>query len=287
MNSSYRKPKAQPPKPKVDPKDRATQPKPTLSIPNITIRPIEASKLISSQSYQRPVNQKNVKCIKEGYVKELVNPVKVSLRNQKYYVFDGQHTLTVLTEMFGSNCIIPCIVYTGMTYEREAELFAKQDEFKKKLNAREQYKALYEGKDEEMTRFVNICTECGFVCNLSGGSSAPLKISNVKYMYEVVFKKRGEKHLRRLLGVLKGAYPEDKDGMNDNIIKGLDIFMTMYDGEYSDENLVNSLRKVSPVVIRRNAGADMTHSGATRYAVQIFDLYNKGKTAKAKIRSKF
>lgn len=278
MQSSYRKPKAQPPKPKIDQK-------PTLSVPNLTIRPIEASKLISNQPYQRPVNQKNVKAIKDGYVKELVNPVKVSLRNGKYFVFDGQHTLTVLTEMFGEHCIVPCLVYTGMTYEREAELFALQDQFKRKLNAREQYKALYESDDDDIKRFVKVCEDAGFTCNFRGGSSAPLKILNVKYMYETVYKKRGEKQLSRILRIIKSSYPDEKDAMNDAIIKGIDIFTTLYDGEFLENSLVDNLKKTSPVVIMRNGRADMTHTGATRFAVQIFDTYNKGK--KSKLRSKF
>ena len=261
--------------------------KPTLSLPILQIRGIEASKLISSQDYQRPVNQKNVKLIKDGYVKELVNPVKVSLRSGKYFVFDGQHTLTVLTEMFGDRCIIPCLVYTGMSYEREAELFAKQDIFKRKLNSREQYKGLYEAQDDDITNFVNVCKKAGFSVDFTGGRSMPSKIQNVKYMYETVYKKRGAEHLTRLLSIIKGAYPDEVGGVSDPIVKGLDVFITLYDGEFSDEYLVSCLKRVSPVVITRNGKADMTHVGATRFAIQIFDIYNKGRKTRAKLRSKF
>lgn len=259
--------------------------KPTLSLPLLQIRGLEASKLISSQDYQRPVNQKNVQLIKDGYSKELVNPVKVSLRNGKYYVFDGQHTLTVLTEMFGVNCIIPCLVYTGLTYEREAELFAKQDIYKRKLNSREQYKGLYEANDTDITNFINLCEKAGFSVGLNGGNSAPLRIMNVKFMYETVYKKRGADHLNRLLRIIKGAYHDEVGGMRDPIVKGLDVFVTLYDGEFSEERLVAALKTVSPLVITRNGKADMTHTGSTRFAVQIFDIYNRGK--RAKLRSKF
>ena len=269
------------------PKTEKVTPKPTLSLPNITIRGIKASNLVSNQTYQRPVNERNVKLIKEGYSKELVNPIKVSLRNNKYYVFDGQHTLTVLTEMFGEDCIVPCIVYTGMTYQREAELFAKQDEFKRKLDIRERMKALYEGEDEEVRDFVRVCESEGFVCNLGsgGGNKSPLKIGNIAYTFNTVYKKKGEKHLRELLRIIKAAWSDEKEGTGDNVVKGIDIFISIYEGEYSAETLVNRLKKVSPLVIVRNGKADMTHTGATRFAVAVFDLYNKG--LKTKLRSKF
>jgi hypothetical protein len=104
-------------------------------------------------------------------------------------------------------------------------------------------------------------------------------------MYETVYKKRGEAHLTRLLNIIHSAYPDEKEGMSDAIIKGLDIFITLYDGEFIEESLVTNLKKTSPVVIIRNGKADMTHSGATRFAVQIFDTYNRSK--KTKLRSKF
>lgn len=272
-------------------KYRATAPnhkpiqKPTLSIPNLTIRPLEASKLISCQPYQRPVNKKNCDCIKTGYIKELVNPIKVSLRNGKYYVFDGQHTLTVLTEMFGENCTVPCLVYCGLTYEREAELFAKQDEFKKKLDIREQVKAQYESKDEEIVRFVKAVEECGYKCRFNGGGRNE-GVGNIRYLLDHVYRTKGEEHMKRILHIIKAAWPEEHSATSDPIIKGVDIFVSLYDGEFSDTDLVSKLQKIAPIVIIRNGKADMTHSGAIRFAIQIFDQYNKGKN-KGKLRSKF
>lgn len=268
---------------KSDDQKQATRP--TLSIPNLTIRPIEASKLISNQAYQRAVNQRNCAYIKQGYIKELVNPVKVSLRNGKYYVFDGQHTLTVLTEMFGENCIIPCLVYTGLTYEREAELFAKQDEFKKKLSSREKIKAKYEAKDADATTFMKAVESCGYKCTFTSGHYVGT-LASITYLFETVYKRKGVDHLKRLLTIIKSAWPDDKNATNESIVKGVDMFITLYDGEFTAAELVAKLQKVAPIVLIRNGKADMTHSGATRYAVQVFDYYNKGRKT-GKLRSRF
>lgn len=261
-------------------------PKPTLSMPILQIRGIEANKLISSQDYQRPVNQRNVAMIKDGYVKELVNPVKVSLRNGKYYVFDGQHTLAVLTDLFGEKATIPCIIYNGLTYEKEASMFAKQDEFKRKLSRVENLKAMYESGDKQTEEFLNIVKKCGFTCEFKRGVyAAPLCIRNPKYFYDDIFVKKGKEHLADILGIIKAAYPDEPEAMGNDFVKGLDIFCTLYKGEYSTSDLVAKLAKISPVTIIRNGRANITHKGGTKFAVAIFDAYNKGR--KSKLRPKF
>lgn len=282
QTSSYRKPKAIAPAPKKD----ENKNKATLSVPDLIIRPVEAKKIISTQEYQRAINQRNVMHIKNGYVKELVNPVKVSLRNGKYYCFDGQHTLAVLTDMFGENCIVPCLVYTGLTYEQEAELFAKQDEFKRKLSSKEKVKANYEAADDDAVKFVAAVEKAGYKCDFhSGGMVGTNKVGAINYLFNTVYKKHGEDYLIRLLSIIRSAWYDEKNATQESIIKGLDLFMTLYDGEFVPADLVAKLQKVSPIVIIRNGKADMTHSGATRFAVAIFDVYNKGR--KIKLRSKF
>ena len=282
MQTSYRKPKAPAPAKKTG----ETKKKPTHSIPDLVIRPVEAKKIISSQPYQRAINQRNVMHIKEGYIKELVNPVKVSLRNGKYYCFDGQHTLAVLTDLFGENCIVPCLIYTGLTYEQEADLFAKQDEFKRKLSSKEKVKANYEAADEDTVKFVAAVEKAGFKCDFHhGGAIGSRKVGSIDYLFNTVYKIRGEDHLIRLLSIIRSAWSDEKAATQDAIIKGLDVFMTLYEGEYNTADLVAKLQKVSPVVIIRNGKASITHVGATRYAIQIFDVYNKGR--KTKLKSKF
>lgn len=253
-------------------------------LPSIQIRGIEAKLLISNQEYQRPLNQKNIKCIEEKYIKELVNPVKVSLRGGKYYVIDGQHTLFVLIELFGENCSIPCIVYTGLTYEKEAELFQLQDVFKKILTKNERYKARYEAGDETIKKFKEICDQMNIGCSFRTNGSGVLKIGNYKYMIEDVFEKKGSAHLVELLSIIKAAYGDDKKAMSSDFTKGLDMFITVYKGQYQKQRLVTALSKISPAMLIRNSKLDMTHKGAAKCAFQIYEAYNKGLKAKLPAR---
>ena len=57
----------------------------------------------------------------------IVNPPKVSYRDGRYIVIDGQHTIVGLKTLNGGNDLsILCRVYTGLTKEEEALVFAEQ-----------------------------------------------------------------------------------------------------------------------------------------------------------------
>ena len=71
-----------------------------LAEPNYEMRTIDTSVLIIPRdTYQRPLQSDEVKEIIAEYNPYLRNEPKVSFRDGKYYVFDGQHTLVALLEM--------------------------------------------------------------------------------------------------------------------------------------------------------------------------------------------
>jgi len=57
--------------------------------------------LISSQSYQRDVDQKRVSYIVTNYDPHKFGIIKVSFRDGKYYVFDGQHRIAAFKVLNG------------------------------------------------------------------------------------------------------------------------------------------------------------------------------------------
>ena len=58
---------------------------------------IHSSKLIYPREiYQRGVERKRVELIARDFNEYIVNEPKVSFRNGRYYVMDGQHTLSLI-----------------------------------------------------------------------------------------------------------------------------------------------------------------------------------------------
>ena len=59
--------------------------------------------IIPRDTYQRPLQSDEVKEIIAKFDIHLMNEPKVSFRDGKYYVFDGQHTIISLLEMNEGN----------------------------------------------------------------------------------------------------------------------------------------------------------------------------------------
>lgn len=53
--------------------------------------------LCSDSSYQRKIDEKRVQKIVREFKPSLVNLIKVSFRNERYYIFDGQHRVDAET----------------------------------------------------------------------------------------------------------------------------------------------------------------------------------------------
>ena len=83
--------------------------------------------LIPRTTYQRELNEKRVHRIAAQFDERIANEPKVSCRDGRYYVFDGQHTISARKLLNGGKDLpIRCKVFYGLTQEEEALLFAQQ-----------------------------------------------------------------------------------------------------------------------------------------------------------------
>ena len=82
---------------------------------------IPVKSLMNNSEIQRMLNSQRVHRIVEGFNPLLVNPIKVSERDGKHYVFDGAHTLAALIEMHRQrgekDFLVLCRVFHGLKLE--------------------------------------------------------------------------------------------------------------------------------------------------------------------------
>ena len=114
-------------------------------------RSIHTGRLTSGLPYQRPVNPKEVERLVREWDGRLLEPAVVSFRDGKFFVVDGQHRIAAMCRMNGGNGVMAaCRVYTGLTYEQEAELCYRLDKAKKRLSLSQSTNVLVEaGSDKE------------------------------------------------------------------------------------------------------------------------------------------
>ena len=236
------------------------------------------TRFILKDTYQRPLDEALVRKIVAHWNSNLMNLPKVSRRDGKYYVFDGQHTIEALKlKNNGKDLDIPCRIYSGMTYEDEARLFAAQNGISKNVTTMQKLRALYEAKDPDVVRVTDIVIEYGYADPIKNNSSnCPTGFRTLPSALKI-YEKCGEGRLRQVLKVITGAWGNDKDGCRSGILNGINIVLSLYMGEFKEADLINSLKRVSPVKLFADAKADTAHSGANRFAYQIVRLYNKKK----------
>lgn len=241
--------------------------------------------ILSEPSYQRGVDFSRVKKIVSNFNPNLVNPVKVSFRDGKYWVFDGQHTLKALVARNSNNdLMVNCKVYYGMTLQDEAEMFAMQNGIQKTVASAQKLKSLYVAGHIDVVDFRETVESLGITCDFSmNGSDTPFRVNCYGSLF-AIYKKSGKQHLVELLRTIVEIWGGDPVSLHKEIITGMDAFMLAYKGEYNHRTLVGKLSKVSPSVIVRDGKAIVT-GGGKRFARVILAQYNKN-ASKNKLEDK-
>ena len=132
-------------------------------------RSIHTGRLTSGLPYQRPVNPKEVERLVREWDGRLLEPAVVSFRDGKFFVVDGQHRIAAMCRMNGGNGVMAaCRVYTGLTYEQEAELCYRLDKAKKRLSLSQSTNVLVEaGSDKETLEIKRLVESAGFTWALN------------------------------------------------------------------------------------------------------------------------
>lgn len=121
-------------------------------LPRVTFEAIPIKDLVTDVAYQRQLSEKHIKRMAANFDPYQINPVKVSRRDGINYVFNGQHTMEVVATVSGSReTPVWCMVYDDLVYKREANIFANQQKYAKKLTPYEIFVANMEsGNDEQL-----------------------------------------------------------------------------------------------------------------------------------------
>lgn len=241
-------------------------------------RKLNTKQLIVSPAYQRLINNVKIKKIVTHFKLDLINDIKVSYRDNQYFVFDGQHTAAVLKiKNGGKDLMVNCKVFEGLTEADEAILFAEQTGFSNKVDTNTKFKALYVAKDTEIVEMYELTKKTGLYFDFSSSKTAN-KIIALSQLNKI-FKSVTASEYIEILSVIKETWNGMNESLVTKILGGMYQFCTIYKNKYNHELLVKQLSKVSPIVIVREGNAYIG-GGDSRYAKQIFNIYNKNLSKK-------
>ena len=222
---------------------------------------IESTQLeIPRNTSQRELNTDRVHKIVKQFDERVANEPKVSYRDGRYYVFDGQHTIAARVERNGGNpLMILCKVYYGLTEKEEARLFAEQTGFSADLGAGARIRALVFAEDELACSFIKATEAAG---------------ARIDYS-----QRRARKRLACVSTAFKEflleAWGDDPDSLRSEAVGAMCEFVDLYDGEFDRKRLVRRCKKCDPITIYRKGYAmGNSMAGSKKYLYQVLDIYN-------------
>ena len=248
---------------------------------------IHSSKLIYPRElYQRGVQCERVAKIAEDFNEYIANEPKVSYRDGKFYMFDGQHTTEGRIERNGGeNLPILCKVYTGLTQEQEALLFAEQTGHSAPLTAGTRLRAKVVGGDMVSEKFLAATTRIGLTIDYSQQYS-DYRIGCVGTAFRL-YQRMGEEIYCETMRLILEAWEGKPDSLRAEVIRGMMYFVELYRGEFSRERFIRAMHSIHPIEIYR-IGRDNSAKlpGWKKYVFPIYTTYN-GKGRKDALPMKF
>ena len=195
-----------------------------------------------SPGIQRKLDPVRVAAIERSFSSKIANPIKVSYRDGKYFIFDGMHTRTALCGINGTDDFpIFCRVFYGLTMEDEARLFATQFGIAEDVPMFYRLRALEVAKDKKVLDFLKVTRESGF--NISFGKSTGRNghIAAVCQAF-VSFCDLGESEYGRMLRILHRTWAGESWSVSKYMLAGMARFMRMY--EFDEESFIAIFRRV-------------------------------------------
>lgn len=221
-------------------------------------------KHLVTDAYQRPLTT-FVDKIEKNFDPALVGTVCLSERTKtKYAVIDGQTRAEGMKRLGMAK--VPAIVYTGLTREQEAALFAKFQTERRGMTSSSLFKAKVISGDKTAIAINEIVEDAGFRVDPNVKSS-PGNVNNaiaataaLEFVYKGTFGRRGgagkpdPELLRDTLDVVKAAWPKlPETAKGATMLRGLAWFLArnLNTGKERTEmidtdKLVTKLSKVTP-----------------------------------------
>ena len=253
-------------------------------------RSLPTEKLFSGQAYQRPVDEKTVDNLVKHWDDRLLDPLVVSFRDGRFYVVDGQHRVAAMKRMNGNaNVMVPCKVYSDLTYEQEAELYYKLDRAKTHLSMAQSTKAILEsGLNPSYAEIQRLIEAAGFRWALekkSGGAAHEILATRAIFS---AYHTLGGDLFARMLALLKNTWHGHPESLSAMMLSGMTLFLKTYETELDDLLFVQRLGAVDPLEILRRARSDLsTRKNSLRCGRVLLENYNSAKRGGKKLKYSF
>ena len=181
----------------------------------------------------------------------------MSRRDGINYVINGQHTIEIIAAASGSRDTPAwCMIYDDLSYEHEADIFANQQTYVKRLLPYEVFMANLEAGNDDQLIIRDLVESFGLTIGITKGPGVICAVSTL----EQIFKRLRFHGLKRVLRLIIGAWEGDMNSFSANMLnavaKLVDVFGDTLDDDIFKEKLGQvSLKQLVRTAKDRRAGS--------------------------------
>ena len=241
-------------------------------VPNVYFELIPICNLVSNQEYQRSLSRRHIERTVENFDLFQINPIKVSRRDDLNYVINGQHTIEIIAAASGSrDTPVWCMVYDGLEYLHEANIFAEQQKYTKLLSAFEIFKANLEADSDKHIVIKSIVEQCGLTLATSKSKTIG-GICAVQSLLDI-YGKHGYDGLERTLRLIVKTWEGESASLTSSMLRGVALLIITFEDSLKDDVFAERVGTISAREIARTAKE--RRAGSIGYAETMLLMYNK------------
>lgn len=240
---------------------------------------VAIEKLSSGLAYQRGIKEWFVREAVDKFDELAVEPVCVSLRDGKYNVVDGQHTIAILKAMGRTRVF--CEIREGLDFAGESAWFVQKETKGRKqtinslLNAR-----AYSGDDKNLNALIDCLSVVGYSLKLVGVKNT-YSIINASDTVEKIFNELGCVMFLDFIKLHKKVFDGDKKSLQSNFLNGFCLFFKTYRKDINEKrlehvfncNVNKNVKQTSDIILEAKRDVDSKDT-SLKYAKVFVRSYN-------------
>jgi hypothetical protein len=161
------------------------------------------------------------------------------------------------------------MIYGGLNYKREAEIFANQQKYEKRLAPYEIFKGKIESGNDKQIIIQSIVESYKLKIHKSTAPNALTCVSCLERIYE----NHGTSILNRALGLVIATWEGEQQSLCANIISGVAKCIYTYGDDMNDDAFIERVGKFSARELARTAREH--RNGSLGFAEEMVVAYNK------------
>ncbi len=219
-------------------------------VPNVHFEQIPIKNLVSNQDYQRNLSQAHIARAAANFDLYQINPVKVSRRDGINYVFNGQHTIEIVSLVSGTrDTPVWCMIYDDLSYQHEADIFANQMKYVKPLSPHEIFNANLEAGSDMQLMIRDLVESYGLTIANKKGSGIICAVSTL----ESIYTKYGYHVLDHVLKLIIGTWEGEAYSFSASMMNAVAKIIVTYRDLLNDELFKEKLGMISVKSLMRTA----------------------------------